>query len=385
MLCVSLFRLVTVGVMLSAASMGGAASSSEAGRPTSAAPTTLVTVAGSIDAFAQDGNMLAWASGAGDCPQVRVRAARGGTVAVVQPDTDGGDACYLIGAFALGGTRVVWGGFEDCCNNGYGTVETDAPRSKPETLRDLGQDYHSWGDFLTGAAGDGGTLVYSMTTIELTAGKEVDGSEGWIHCLPSDPCTWDVTGGGVWRVVGTREARVPGAPPTALVAAAGGRIALVPTDSRRFPGPCTIDDSGCPEIRTADGARVEIRNVVSGKLVASFAPRGRVTAIAFDADTVAVLVRSGQKARVDWYRANSGRRVGTAPVARTVADTLGVSQRAVVLQSGHTIFGLDLTSGRMSVLAQARSEPMGLSIQGTRVAWAEKSGSRGAIRAVTVG
>ncbi len=133
----SRFTLVVVAVMLIAASMGGAASSSDA--PRLAAPTTLVTVPGSIDAFAQDGDMLAWASGFGDCSQVRERAARGGPVTVVQPDTDGGDACYLIDAFGLGGARVVWGGFEDCCNHGYGTVETDAPRSKPKTLRGLGR------------------------------------------------------------------------------------------------------------------------------------------------------------------------------------------------------------------------------------------------------
>ena len=335
-------------------------------------PTTLVTADSSIYAFAQDGDMLAWTSGKGEsCPEVQVRAARGGPIAVVA-GTDGGDACYGIDAFALGGKRVVWGGFEECCNHGYGVVETDAPRSKSKTLRSLSQDYHAWGDFLTGAAGDGGTLVYAASEIALSQGKELDGQRGWVHCLPHDPCTWDVTGGGVWRVAGRTQIRVPGAPPTALVAAARGRIALVPVDRRRFPGPCSNQNNvGCPEIRTAEGANVEIRDASTGRLITSFAPRGRVTALGLGADTVAVLVRSGQTARVEWYWSRSGDRVGATSVASTVADTIDLSGHVVVVRRGRTILGLNTADGRIRVLTQANSTPVGLSIEGTRVAWAE--------------
>jgi hypothetical protein len=347
------------------------------------APATLVSVAGSISAFAQDGGELAWTSGGPPCPHVRIRGVRGGA-AVDLSGTFGGDDCYVLDGFALGGSRVLWGGFQDCCNHGYGTVATAAPRSKRKELRAIGQEYHSWGDFLTGAAGDGETLVYSLTTIDLSRGKEIDWDRGFVHCLPRDPCTWDVIGGGVWRAVGTKAVRVPGTPPTALVAAARGRIALAPADRRRFPGPCSNEKLvGCPEIRTAAGGRVEIRDAITGIQTASFSPRGRVTALALDAQTVAVIVRSGRRARVEWYSTRSGRHLGASRVPRDIGDVLSVAGHTVVLQRGRTILALDTATKRIRDLARARSKPIGLSIEGTRVAWAETAGGRSFVRAVS--
>jgi hypothetical protein len=348
------------------------------------APATLVTVVGSIGAFAQDGDALALTSGRGPCPKVRIRGARGGAT-VALSGTFGGDDCYLLDAFALAGRRVLWGGFQDCCNHGYGAVATAARRSKRRALRGIGQEFHTWGDFLTGAAGDGETLVYSLTTIDLSRGKEMDYHRGFIHCLPRDPCTWDVTGGGVWRVVGTRAVRVPSTPPTALVAAARGKIALVPTDRRRIPGPCSNDNMvGCPEIRTAVGGAVEIRNAITGVRTAWFSPRGRVTAVALDAETVVVIVRSGRKTRLEWYSARTGRHLGVTSLPRPTADVLGAFGHTVVFHSGRTILALDTRTKRIRALARARSEPVGLSIEGTRVAWAETAGGRSFIRAVNV-
>jgi hypothetical protein len=348
------------------------------------APATLVNVVGSINAFAQDGGELAWTSGGPPCPHVRIRGVRGGATEALS-GTFGGDDCYVLDAFALGGSRILWGGFQDCCNHGYGTVATAAPRSKRKELHGIGQEYHSWGDFLTGAAGDGETLVYSLTTIDLSRGKEIDGNWGFVHCLPRDPCTWDVTGGGVWRVIGTKAVRVPGTPPTALVAAARRRIALAPADRRRFPGPCSNERPvGCPEIRTAAGGRVEIRDAITGIRTASFSPRGRVTALALDAQTVAVIARSGRTARVEWYSTRSGRQLGARRVPRELADVLSVAGHTVVLQSGRTILALDLATKLIRDLARARSEPIGLSIEGTRVAWAETAGGRSFVRAVSV-
>lgn len=347
------------------------AGSSEAG--VHAKPATLLSVVGSIDAFAQDGNEVAWTSGRADCPMVRVRAL-GSEATSVLASTNGGDGCLLLDGFAIGGTQVVWGGFEDCCNNGYGTVETAAPHSKTRQLRSMDQDYHVWGDFLTGAAGDGSTLVYSLTTIDL--------APGYKDC-PDGPCAWDVTGGGVWRVVGRRQVRVAGTPPTALVAAAHGRIAIVPTERRHFPGPCISQPGGgCPEVRAAEGGPVLIVDARSGVRKLTFAPQGRVTALALDTHTATVLARSGRTARVEWYSVTSGQRLGAKAVPWAVADLLDASGNIVVLRRGRMILALNTVTNRSRQLARARAKPIGLSIEGRRVAWAETFGGRGFIRTV---
>lgn len=54
---------------------------------------------------------------------------------------------------------------------GYGsvTVTTGALGARPVDLAGLGQAYHETdGDFLTGVAGDGRTLVYSIVTVKVS-------------------------------------------------------------------------------------------------------------------------------------------------------------------------------------------------------------------------
>jgi hypothetical protein len=347
-------------------------------------PTTLVTVQGQIEAFAQDGARLAWTSASGDsCAKVRIRSVTGGTQSVLA-DTDGGDGCYLLDAFAIGGDRVVWGGFADCCNHGYGVVTTAARRSRSKTLLSIGQDYHSWGDFLTGASGDGATLVFALTKIDLT--KELDPSLGAFHCLPRDPCEWAVTGGGVWRVVGRRKVALPGAPPTVLIAASEGRIALVPADRTVFRGPCTeaANWRGCPEARPAVGGPVEVRAARSGTLLSSFAPSGRVTAIAMDWPLVAVLVRAGGKATIRHYDGRSGASRGRSSVPTTTSNELDLGGGIAVYRVGRKIWQLNVLTGRIRVVTRARGKPIGVSIEDRRVAWGENIRRRGFLRQVVV-
>ena len=342
-----------------------------------ARPATLVSTPMPIYSFAEDDRMLAWeqcCDGEYETRStIKVRAALGGrSVTVSRPD--GGDGAYVMDLFAVGGSRLVWGGFVDCCNNGYGTVETAAAGSRPKTLRSLDLDEWAWGDYPTGAAGDGATLVYTLARVEPSYGDDdvVD--------------SWAVTGGSTWRVVGRGAVRVPGTPPVALLAAARGTIALVPADRRRFRGPCSDDNPlGCAEVRVAPNTRVEVRDAVAGALRASFVPTGRISALGMDAETVVVLARSGGEAQVAWYSARSGALLEASKVPRGVNDVVDVSGRTIVLRLGKTILAIDTRTGRVRELAQASSTPIGLSIEGTRVAWAENAKTRGAIRAVTVG
>jgi hypothetical protein len=178
--------------------------------------------------------------------------------------------------------------------------------------------------------------------------------------------------------VGSRSIRIPGTPPTALLGAARGTIVLVPADRRTFKG-----GHFAAGVRVASNARVEVRDVVSGTLRSSFAPRGRVSAIGMDAGTVAVIVRSGTKARVEWYSTSSGKLLGATSVDRAVTNVVDVSGHTIVFGQGRSILSIDTRKGATQGLARASATPVGLSIEGSRVAWAESGFGR--IRAVTVG
>ena len=343
------FALLSLGVI---AALSVAAAAGSAGHITSesAPPVTLVSEEVGIWDFAQDGDMLAWQTEPSDTRStIKVRAARGGKpITVSRPD--GGDGPYDFDVFGLGGRRVVWAGFVDCCNNGYGTVETAAPGSKPKELRSLYLRDWAEGDYPTGAAGRGGTLVYSLAAVGLFHGS-----------------AWAVTGGDIWRVVGRKAVRVPGAPPAAVLAAAQGTIALVPADRHRSKKQSIW-------ITAAPNARVEIRDAVTGMLRASFAPRGTVAALGMDEETVAVIVRSDKKARVEWYSARSGMLLGATGVPRDVVDTIDVSGPVVVFRRNMIILALDMGTAQIRELARASSKPFDLSIEGTRVAWVETTG-----------
>jgi hypothetical protein len=342
-----------------AASAGGGAE----GSPSLDEPVTLVRAGSAIYSFAQDDETLAWeeqhAGYSETRSTIKVRSASGGrAVTVSRPD--GGDGPYTMQEFALAGRRVLWGGFVSCCNHGYGHVETAAPGSKPKVVHSLGLEYWTWGEYPTGAAGDGTTLAFSIATVEQL------GRNGW-----------RVTGGGVWRVVGSKSLRIARAPTPALLAASRGTIALVPADMSTQRG----DDLHVPIAR---GARVEVRDAATGALRASFAPKGSVAALGMDGDTVVVLVRVGKQARVEWYSASSGKALGTKAVGPRASDRVDVSGHTIVFQQEKTILSLDTRTRKTLELARARSKPVGLSIEGGRVAWAENAANRGAVRSVTV-
>jgi hypothetical protein len=56
----------------------------------------------------------------------------------------------------------------------------------------------------------------------------------------------------------------------------------------------------------------------------------------------------------------------------------------VVFHAGRRIIALDVSSGSLVRLATAGTAPIGLTVSGRRVAWAEPGGSTSRIRAVTL-
>ena len=99
----------------------------------------------------------------------------------------------------------------------------------------------------------------------------------------------------------------------------------------------------------------------------------------------ALLVDTFSGRRIELFDPRTGAARGGLDVPPTTVPPLTTAGRYVVFATGRTIRALDIGSMRISVIATAAAAPIGLSVDGTRVAWAENLRSRGRVRAVALG
>ena len=125
---------------------------------------------------------------------------------------------------------------------------------------------------------------------------------------------------------------------------------------------------------------IEIR-LARGRIVSGFDSRVAASGMALSGSRVALLIRLSGRFTVE-IRTLSGSLVRTASVRRPSGNEISMSRRWVVFRTGTVIRALDIRSGRQRVLARAGANPVGLSIEGRRVAWAEQGTRTSAIRAV---
>jgi len=311
---------------------------------------------GQVQAFALDGSRMAWISGS--CRTVRVRKVAGGTATVL------GDAklteCDDRGTplIALAGTRALW--TEQTFGNfTYTHVLTNAADDhKPAKRLDyLVHQNDLDGDWVTGLAGDGGTLVYVDLVV---AGRT----------LPDDTDVYFADRGSVRRVLHRSVHIVRQSDPPFRIAASGARIAVVYADR---------DQHQAAILRPSYTVRVL---GLSGDTISTITTGRRPRAVALAPPYVVLLDGS----QVDLYRYNTA--TGTLvrssdPVfAGPALDAAGLT---VVGRSGRRIWTYDIASGGSRQIATAASTPIGLSIEGHTVAWAENVREGGRIRTVTVG
>jgi hypothetical protein len=126
---------------------------------------------------------------------------------------------------------------------------------------------------------------------------------------------------------------------------------------------------------------VEIRDARTGRLIKRFAIGGHARAIALGPDYVALLVDHAPGLHVELYSLNGSRRRAVA-VPSTVRS-LSAAGRTVVFAAGTSIRRLDARTGALTTLATTRWAPVGLTIEGRRVMWAENVGGGARIRALT--
>jgi hypothetical protein len=341
-------------------------------------PQTLWIVAHSrIAAFAQDGQTIGWvASGtAPKCNVVHLQSLAYG----VGYDLPSQDARNVTCRFTWSRRRPVQLALRE--GSALWALPQDAPIAVDYLLgagvqpaeraeRRFLEAAHTGrgvGQWLGGIAGDGGTLAYAVTSVDFAdeAG-----------CLAGDKakCALVKAGGGVYVVRGRQPAVVPGSGPAVEVAASAGALAYVSTGR--------LDPNGRP--RPSADLPISIVDASSGAQISSVVPQGVPLAIALTPHVLATLERTALGTRVAWYDRATGRIRGSLPVPSAAAPVLAANDQLVVFRVGRSLRAADLAAHRTRLLAQAAAQPVGLSLEGSRLAWAENLPGRARVQALYV-
>jgi len=334
-----------------------------------------------IGAFAQDGRLLAWlAPSAGGCNRIFILDLADGTsIELPSTNTQNVTCRWSVRWTVVPPVRLALAG-----ENALWTLREAAPAPLPfdyvlgagvrdpkeRRFQEVAHASRGAGLWLGGIAGDSDTLVYAVTSVDYV---------NEVTCL-SDPkspgaCAVKIAGGGIYRVVGRRPPKlVPGTTAAVGVAAAGSNVAYVQT--------AKIGARGTP-LASAE-MPIEVRDAATGTLVARVEPQGTPLALALTPHLLATLERTPLGLRLAWYDIGTSALSGSVPVPKATSPLLSASDRAIVFEVGRSIRSVTPQSHRVRTLAKAAAPPIGLSVEGTRVAWAENVKGRGRIRSLAV-
>ena len=338
-------------------------------------PQTLWNIANAnVAAFAQDGQTLAWFAGGPKCNVVHLQSLANGAAYDLPKQTARNVTCKFVWThdqpvqLALAGVHALWSLPQDTPLSldyllGAGLASNDRAERR---LLEAAHNSRGVGQWLGGIAGSGTTLAYAVTSVDW---------EDEAGCLAgTGPCTLTKSGGGVYVVRGRQPVRIPGTGPAVAVAVGGGNVAFVPTGR--------LQKDGRPQ-PSAD-LPIAIVDPGSGQEVASVVPQGVPIAIAMSAHVLATLERTPLGLRLAWYDAETGRARGSIPVPKTTSPSLTASDQLIVFRVGLSIRGVSVTTHRSRLIAKATTAPVGLSLEGGRLAWAENLKGLSRIRAVYV-
>jgi hypothetical protein len=231
------------------------------------------------------------------------------------------------------------------------------------------------GLWLGGIAGDSvkpdpqttvSTLVYATAVVQY-----VDE----IGCLSGGSCKLQLAdhGGGVYRVVGRPPARwIPNTRAAVAVAVSGSTLAYVPAGG--------LNDRGRP-VAAAD-LPIEIVDAVSGNSIAHVSPGGIPLAIALTGTMLVTLERTTDGLKLAWYSAANGTAIDSVPVPAGTALEVSANDQVAVFRTGRFLHVLTFATSHSRTVAQTVGRPIGVSIEGNRLAWAENIKGRGRIRAL---
>jgi hypothetical protein len=163
-------------------------------------------------------------------------------------------------------------------------------------------------------------------------------------------------------------------------------------DARRivYASRADYQDDGDPHLYVAPGGRrlthppSPITPIVfytrSGRVLRSTRPRGEAVGVAVTRTTIAALVRAQGSVRLEIYTP----RRRTIRLTARPAHELAASGTLLVFRSGRLIYAVDARRGRPRMVARASASPIGLSIVGRRIAWAENLRSGARVRVVSL-
>jgi len=161
----------------------------------------------------------------------------------------------------------------------------------------------------------------------------------------------------------------------AVLAAGGGRLAVARADDTW--------EGAEEELRPAEDGAVEVLAPRTGALVMSVSPTGTAHALALSRGALAVLLkRSDGSFVIERYTVPAGTLLASTPVdARAAFGRLDIAHKWIVYSAGRQIRIVGPLGGDR-LLLRARTLPIGVSIEGRRVAWAENDRGRHRIRAI---
>jgi hypothetical protein len=337
---------------------------------------------GPIDAFAQDGSALAWfAPSATGCNAVWVLSLdSGGRVRL--PDersaalnvTCRWDVAPPVN-LALAGSDVLWTLRERQATLPFdyvlGAGVADPLERRFQEVAHAKRGAGLWlggiaGDHVGTGANEVSTLVYGTAAVEY-----VDE----IACLSGGTCQMKLDGGGVYRVVGRQTPTlIPNTHAAVAVAASGATVAYVPAAG--------TGDHGKP-IAAAD-LPISIVDVDSGAPIANVSPQGTPVAIALTPHVLATIERTTTGLQLSWYSATTGTGLGSVALPAGTAPELSANDQIAVFRTGRFLHVLTFATGHSRTVAQTVGIPIGVSLEGSRLAWAENVRGRGRIRAIFV-
>ncbi|HET7568584.1 MAG TPA: hypothetical protein VFJ91_11360 [Gaiellaceae bacterium] len=324
-----------------------------------------------ITAFAQDGQLLSWfTAGERSCNTVHVLSL-GGVRAALPKETSGTVTCRWNTAGAPPRLAVaartgaaLWTLHETATTEFDYVVGAAVTAPSERRFSQLAHATTGAGLWLGDVAGSGRTLVYSVATVAY-----VD----QLSCLAGGSCAKRIRGGGIHRIVGRGDPLVPHTGPALEVAAAAGRVAYVPA--------VTVDGRGRPQPSPARALLV--RTARTGTLVSRARPGGTPLALALAPHVLAALVESHGRKRVVWFDAEDGTRLGSIRVPAGTAPELAANDQVVVFRVGRVVRAADVDTRKVRTLVKTSSRPIGLSLAGSRLAWAEnRRGGKAEIRAI---
>src|SRR4051794_37827423 len=340
---------------------------------------TLSTVRGHVAAFAQDGDVLSWFTpGAGSRCNVVTVASAANPIKVTLPQQ--GSAQNVTCMWHVDGTPVSLA-LAGTTNTVAWTLHQEPPipfdwllgasvgNRKERRFQELAHTKRGVGIWLGGVSGDRSTLVYGLANVDY-----VDEA----GCLSgTGSCELDTAGGGVYRLAGRQLPKlIPGtdAAGAVAVAASGGTVAYVPSASVAKDG------------RPAAGADlpIEIVDAATGASIARAVPEGVPLAIALTPTYLATLERTSSGPRIAWYERATGIARGSTAVPALTSPSLSATDRVAIFHVGRSIRSVAPGSAKARTLIRAAAEPIGLSIEGRRIAWAENQKSTARIRALTL-